>query len=169
MLDGVRFAIEAVTCDPAVHPWAACTSYEELSAPWLLARQPPSSRLSLHLASPTAFKSGSKAQPFPLPELVFGSLLDKWNAYAPVALPEETRRFAAECLAVGRFKLYTRSASFKSEGAFKFGAVGTLTYAALNRDRYWLSVISLLADFAQFAGVGVSTTMGMGQARKTRV
>jgi len=166
-LDGVMFDIEAVTADPAVQPWAARTNYEELSAPWLLGRQKPAPRIELHLASPTAFKSQGRVQPFPLPDLIFGSLLDRWNAYAPVALPEETRRFAAECMAVSRFRLSTHAAPFKSEGALKFGAVGTVTYVALQRDRYWLSVINLLADFAQFAGMGISTALGMGQARKT--
>jgi CRISPR-associated endoribonuclease Cas6 len=165
-LDGVLFTIEGVTCDSALHPWAACTTYEELSAPWLLARRKPDARVSLRLASPTAFKSGGRAQPFPLPELVFGSLLDRWNAYAPVALPEETRRFAAECMATSRFHLSTHAAPFKSEGVVKFGALGTVTYAALNHDRYWLSVINLLANFAQFAGLGAGTAMGMGQARR---
>lgn len=165
-LEGVPFVIEAVTDDAAVQPWAARTTYEELSAPWLLARRAPAARIMLHLASPTAFKSGGKAQPFPLPELAFGSLLDRWNAYAPVALPEETRRFASECLAVSRFALTTHAAPFKSEGVVKFGAVGQVTYVALHRDRYWLSVINLLADLAQFAGLGVSTAMGMGQARR---
>lgn len=165
-LDGVLFVVEAATCDSQQQPWAARTTYEELSAPWLLARQKPASRLTLRLASPTAFKSGGRAQPFPLPDLVFGSLLDRWNAYAPVALPEETRRYAAECVAVSRFHLGTRAAPFKSEGVVKFGALGDATYAALNRDRYWLSVINLLADFAIFAGIGAGTAMGMGQARR---
>lgn len=165
-LDGVIFAIESATRDPGAHPWAARTTYEDLAGPWLLGRQTPQARVTLHLASPTAFRSAGKAQPFPLPELVFGSLLDRWNAYAPVALPEEARRFASECLAVSRFKLSTHAAPFKSEGALKLGAVGTVTYSAVNRDRYWLSVINLLADFAQFAGVGISTAMGMGQAKR---
>lgn len=38
--------------------------------------------------------------------------------------------------------------------------------AAVNHDRYWLSVINLLADFALFAGVGAGTSMGLGQCRR---
>lgn len=56
-LDGVLFDIEAITSEPGVHPWAARTSYEDLSAPWLLGRRAPETRLTLQLASPTAFKS----------------------------------------------------------------------------------------------------------------
>jgi CRISPR-associated endoribonuclease Cas6 len=166
VLDAATLTIERATTDAAQHPWAANTDYEHLSARWLLAREMPESRLTMHLASPTAFKSGGKMQPLPLPDLVFGSLLAKWNAFAPVTLPDEARRFAAECLAVSRFEISTFAAPFKSEGALKIGAVGTVTYSAINRDRYWLSVINLLADFAQFAGVGVNTAMGMGQVRR---
>lgn len=165
-LDHVPFAVEAVASAAGEHPWAGRTTYEELAARWLLARERPAVQISLHLASPTAFKSGGRVQPFPLPELVFGSLLEKWNAYAPLAFPEETRRFAAECLGVSRFELSTHAAPFKGEGGVKFGAVGTVTYAALNSDRYWLSVLHVLAEFAQFAGVGAGTALGMGQCRQ---
>ena len=33
-------------------------------------------------------------------------------------------------------------------------------------DRYWLAVLSVLAAFALYSGVGAMTTMGMGQARE---
>lgn len=165
-LDGVLFAVEALTSDPTLHPWAARTTYEALAGPWLLGRQTPNARITLQLASPTAFKSRGRVQLLPLPELVFGSLLDKWNAFAPVALPEETRRFAAECLIASRFDLRTHAFPFKSEGTVKLGAEGTITFVALNHDRYRLSLINLLADFALFAGLGISTSLGMGQAKR---
>ncbi len=165
-LDGVPFKVQSATTDPAAHPWAQATTYQDLSARWLLGREAPAARLALHLASPTAFKSNDKTIVFPSPDLVFGSLLDKWNAFAPVAIPQETRRFAAECLAVSRYRLSTIAAPFKSEGIVKFGAVGTITYSILNHDRYWMSIIHLLADYAQFAGIGAGAALGMGQARR---
>ncbi len=167
-LDQVAFVVKQATCDPARHSWAAQSSFEDLSARWLLARATPESRIGLQFASPTAFKQAGKQQLFPLPDLVFGNLLEKWNAFAPVALPDETRRFAAECLAASRFEIETHAAPFKNEGAVKIGTVGRVSYSALNKDRYWLSIINLLADFAQFAGVGVNTAMGMGQARRMK-
>lgn len=165
-LDGTRFQVVGAAHDPAVQPWASRTDYSTLSSAWLMAGPTPPARITLHFASPTAFRSGDKAQVFPLPALVFGSLLDKWNAFAPIALAEETRRFAAECLAVSRFEMKTHAAPFKSEGAVKFGAVGQATFSALNRDAYWLSIINLLADYAHYAGVGVGTATGMGQCRR---
>jgi len=163
-LDGVLFDVVDRPVRSDDSPWAAQTTFEELSAPWLLARAEPERRVSLLFASPTTFHSGGRSVPLPLPELVFGSLLERWNAFAPVALPEETRRYAAECLAVSRYDLETRSLPFK-EGAVKIGMVGQVTFAATRYDRYWLSLIHLLAEFALFAGVGAGVTMGMGQAR----
>jgi CRISPR-associated endoribonuclease Cas6 len=146
-------------------PWAASALYQELGADYLLARQPPPRRLSFVLTSPTTFKSGGKQVPIPLPDLFFGSLLEKWNAYAPIAFPLEVRRYAAECLGIGRYKLSSRAVPIK-EGGVRAGAVGEISYASLSYDRYWMSVLTTLAAFALFSGVGASTSMGLGQCRQ---
>lgn len=160
----VTLQVEAAARSPEEHPWAAQTTYEALSAPWLLARQRPGRRLRLRFTSPTTFRTRGMHLPLPLPELVFGSLLNRWNAFAPVRLPEEVRRFAAECLAITRYRLQSRATPVK-EGGVRMGAVGWVEYLALNPDRYWLSLVHLLAEFALYAGVGAGTTMGLGQAR----
>lgn len=163
VLDTLRFTIEAPT--PTANPWAAATTYEALSAPWLLGRAAPAPRLTFHFVSPTTFKSAGRHVPVPLPEWVFGSLLEKWNAFAPIALPPEARRFAEECLVLSSYKLESRIIPLK-EGGLRVGGVGHARYTATNRDRYWLSVMHLLASFALFAGVGVGTGMGLGQVRQ---
>jgi CRISPR-associated endoribonuclease Cas6 len=144
--------------------WSASANYADLAADFLLARRPPPRRISFSFASPVTFKSGGKHQPFPLPELVFGSLLERWNACAPIAFPEDARRYAAECLAVSRYELASRAAPLKSR-ALRIGAVGQVSYTTLNYDRYWMSIIAALTAFALYSGVGAGTTMGLGQAR----
>ena len=164
-LDGQPFHVVRSATEPAGHAWAAHSAYPDLSGPYLLGRQAPEPRIELDFVSPTAFHSGGRTLPLPLPDQVFGSLLDKWNAYAPVALPEETRRFAGECLALSRYRISTQVVAFK-EGGLQVGFIGPVRYAALNHDRYWLSVLQTLADFAFYAGVGYQTTTGMGQVRR---
>ncbi len=144
--------------------WADVQEYPQLSASLLLAKEPPPRRLRLRFASPTSFKSGGKHIPLPLPELVFGSLLEKWNAFAPLAFPAEARRYAAECLAIGRYELSSRAVGGKN-GGLRVGGVGWATYVSLNYDRYWMSVMGVLARFAAFAGVGAGVAQGMGQCR----
>jgi CRISPR-associated endoribonuclease Cas6 len=99
-LDATPFHVLSVTCDPAVHPWAAYTGYQDLAAAHLLGGPVPAPRLALHFATPTTFRSAGKHVPLPLPELVFGSLLDRWQAFAPVAVSADVRRFAAESLSL---------------------------------------------------------------------
>jgi len=163
-LGEARLLVEGVTFNPEEHSWAASARYDALSAPWLMARRMPARRIRVHLASPTTFKRAGMHLPFPLPELAFGSLLDRWNAFSPIELPAELRRYAAECLAVSRYELSTRSLPMKA-GAVRKGASGWIEYYALNPDRYWLALANLLAEFALFCGVGAGTTMGLGQAR----
>ena len=164
-LDEAELRVEAIADQPKAHPWASSLTYEAISARWLLGRESPESRLALHFASPTTFKSGGLHVPVPMPGLVFGGLLERWNAFGPVALPDETRRFVDECLALTAYRLSTRMVMVK-EGGLRAGAVGEARYTAVNHDRYWLSLLNLLADFALFAGVGAGTSMGLGQVRR---
>ncbi len=164
VLGDIPFRIEDALIADEAHPWAGCTTYADLAAPYLLSQVPAPTRWTFSFASPAAFRSGGKTIPIPLPDLLFGSLLDRWNAWAPVALSPEVRRFAAECVAISNYRLRTRALPGK-EGAIQRGAVGRCDYAALNRDRYWCSTLSVLAAFSFYSGAGYQTTQGMGMCR----
>ena len=163
-LDFKPFMIEAVHRAPCDHPWAAQDNYKDLAAACLVQPEAPPRRLSLQLASPTTFHTRQRHMPLPLPELLFGALLERWNAFAPLAFPGEARRYARECLAVSRYSLRTRAVQLR-ENAVRIGAVGRVTYSTLNYDRYWMSVLHTLAAFALYCGAGVSASMGLGQCR----
>ncbi len=164
-LDGILFEVIGATTDPAAHPWAGEGTYEQIAAPYLLARQPGPRRLTLSFASPTTFRQREMNMPLPLPDLVFGGLVECWNAFSPVAISPEVRRYAAECVAINRFELRSRSVPLK-DGALQIGVTGHARYVAVTYDRYWTSLLGLLADFAFFAGVGRLTTVGLGQCRR---
>lgn len=165
-LDRTVFGVVAATADPEDNAWAGVASYGQLSEPYLLARENPRRRVGLEFATPTTFRSGGMNVPVPMPELVFGSLVERWNAFAPVAVSEEVRRYVAGCVAVSRYRLQSRFVPFGQAG--QVGCLGECQYVAVNRDRYWLGLVNLLADFALYSGVGYKTTMGLGQARRIR-
>jgi CRISPR-associated endoribonuclease Cas6 len=166
-LDKQPLTVMGATLDPAEHPWAGSISYQDLAAPFLLGSEGrPSPRLGLEFVAPTTFKSQGRWLPLPLPELVFGSLLDRWQAFAPIALHPETRRFAAEAVALNRYRLRSRGIPQK-EGGLRIGFTGRADFVALNRDRYWLNILHLLAAFSFFSGVGYGTAAGLGQCRVT--
>lgn len=164
-LDYLPFEILAAASAEDPTGWPGATTYQDLGARRLLAGSAPERRVTLSFTSPVAFKSKDRTMPLPLPDLVFGSLLQKWNAFAPLALPAELRRYASECLAISRFHLRSHGVGAKDEG-LRVGAAGEITYATLNYDRYWMSLIHALGEFARFAGVGAAVSQGMGQARR---
>jgi CRISPR-associated endoribonuclease Cas6 len=164
-LDGCPLTVTGATLSPADHPWAGQTSYQALAAPYLLGDYgAPDRRVGLEFASPTTFRSQGRYIPLPLPELVFGSLLERWQRFAPIALHPELRRFAAEAMSLSRYRLRSRSIPSKEPGT-QIGFTGQAVFIALSQDRYWLNVIHLLAAFAFYSGVGYQTGAGLGQAR----
>lgn len=164
-LDYLDFQVQAVHCDDGSHPLAAQTSYQELATASLLNPEAAPRQVGFYFASPTTLHRGGKQVPYPLPELVIGSLLEKWNAFAPVALPDEARQYAEECLVISSFELKSRRVDVVAGGAQK-GMVGHVLFGTLNYDRYWMSLMQTLALFSYYSGVGAKTTMGMGQCRR---
>ena len=161
---GHAFRVLAASAEAG--PWSGRTTYEALAADHLLPAAAPDRTVTLRFASPTGFKATEGMHvPLPLPSLVFGSLVDRWNAFSPVRVSPEMRRFAAERIAISRYSLHSRPAP-QRDGSVRMGGVGTVTYRALGGDRYWVGVMQMLASYALYSGVGVSTTVGMGQVRR---
>ena len=169
-LAGVEFRVVEAITDPSqadatgIRQWVGRSSFEELLKQNALRERIPA-RVALRFASPTVFRSKGVFLPVPLPRLVFEGLVRKWNAHAPVVLPQEVSQYAEEGMAISGYRLRTRVVEFGGERAVP-GFVGTCSYAMLVKDRYWMGMIQTLAAFALYAGVGKQTTMGMGQARR---
>ena len=153
----------------AAASWAGESSYESLAQAWLLDTRRPPARLNLLFASPTAFHSGGLSVPLPLPRLVFGSLLERWNALAPLRLGDDILAFAEREVAISRHRLQTEALPLS--GGLHIGFTGRCTYVvpgiqrAPDRSEYAWRALHLLAAFAFYAGAGIKTTMGMGMAR----
>ena len=161
-LAGHPFVVTNACCDQTQDPRTGHTTYETLAAAHLLPEAKPNRRATLRFHSPTAFQSNGMHMPVPLPNLVFGSLVDRWNAFSPVILSPEVRRFGEERVAISNYRLQSIPVPQKS-GALLIGGLGAVTYTALDGDRYWLATLQMLADFARYSGVGVKTTIRMGQ------
>ncbi|MBT9142126.1 MAG: CRISPR-associated endoribonuclease Cas6 [Syntrophomonadaceae bacterium] len=162
-LDGQLIPVEAWCIEASQHVEATQTTYYELMGHWLSRRNPPT-RITLKFLSPTTFRSRGRNMPLPLPHLVFGSLVEHWNALAPFALDSSIKTFVEESLAISGFRL--RSDLVSIAGGKQVGFMGSCTYIATQNDPFPLASLNLLADFAFFSGVGAKTTMGMGQTRR---
>lgn len=166
-LAGACLTVQAVSTEQEQHPWAGRTTYAELLTHYTLRGGPPPRGVTLRFASPTVFRSQGRDLPLPLPTLVFDGLLRKWNTFAPLALPEEARRYAAECIALGRFRLRSHLVSFEEgdKGAH-VGFTGQVTFRFLVGDAYWTRIMVALAAYAFWAGCGYRTTAGLGQTQR---
>jgi CRISPR-associated endoribonuclease Cas6 len=163
-LGGVTWQATRATADSSAHPLAGRLPYDALIAATLRRAGALPGRWALEFATPVTFRRHGISQPLPTPELVFGSLLDKWNTLAPLPLPDEIRAFAAEHIAISGFDMRSATVPIKN-GAFQTGAVGRCVYTTTRRDHSWSAAIDLLARFAFYSGVGAGTARGFGQVR----
>lgn len=163
------FRVEQISTDAGEDPWAGATNYADLVARHTHSRaqRSHSQRIRLHFASPTAFnKTGGLQVPLPIPELVFGSLLDRWAAFSSVALEPELRQFITEHVAVSEANIHTRRVSFeRSDRGAVTGFVGDVSFSIPTSDRHLSAQLHMLAEFARYSGIGVRTTMGLGQTK----
>ena len=159
-LGGARAVFQALATTPSQSPWAAFSSF-----PQLLEEAGEGRQLRLSFLSPTTFRSkGERNVLFPDPSLVFGSLLARWNAFAPASLHLNREGEAVSAVRLSGYRLSTRMLDF---GSYKeLGFYGYATYElgeSLTCDE--VKGLQALGAFAFFSGVGAKTTMGMGQVR----
>jgi CRISPR-associated endoribonuclease Cas6 len=137
-------------------------SYEDLSKKYLMNPAPPR-QWTLDFLTPTTFHGKETHLPFPLPESLVGSWLRRWNAFAPLALPEELVEWSRLKLAVSSFRLQTLPA--REAERLRVGCVGRLGLRALDMPPYLRAALDLLAHFSSFCGSGSHTSQGLGQTR----
>lgn len=119
---------------------------------------PAASSLQLNFVSPTSFKQQEVIQSFPLLELVFDSLLRKWNSFVPVGgelPPCEWKGW------VSYYDLKTQVIQLKNRT--EIGCIGSVKYQF--KEPIQAKIATTLAHFAEFSGVGRKTAMGMGQVK----
>jgi CRISPR-associated endoribonuclease Cas6 len=139
------------------------TSYEELYTN-LVANEPEAiRRFDLQFTTPTAFAQGSITLPLPIPTLMFRSWLERWNNFAPVYLGgDELIAYLSNAVLLKHHKIQTRS--WQLQRGYVNGFVGDVTLQVFNRaDSLLANVANLLVQYAQFAGTGIKTRLGMGK------
>lgn len=163
--------IKEILVTPGSHPWAGYASWARMAG-----EATPGHEITLAFASPTAFgfgqkEWGKKVVVLPEPELVFGSLARTWNNLAPVDLQTGRNALASytrEHVVIKQIEgLQTRMLRYRS--APQVGFTGQVTYGLMAEDEAIRRQLNALADLAFYSGVGMKTTMGMGQARRISV
>lgn len=160
------FAVRGWTDDEAEDDRAGTSSYAELVRRYTLNALPPVSSIPLRFVSPTAFHSGGAHMPLPIPSMMLGHWLEKWNAFAPLALHPDVRSFAEREVLLSNHDLHTEEVNFGP--ATIIGFVGQCSLSVQHKDPYWRRIPHLLAAYSFWCGTGHKTPYGLGQTRPGR-
>lgn len=120
---------------------------------------PPEKTINFRFHSPTSFKQNNCIQPFPLPELVFSNLLRRWNTFAP----EEYHFPKLDWQ--GMTAAYDLRTKVIKKEVTEIGSVGWVRYKF--KDAEQARIATILANFANFSGVGRKIALGMGRVQLT--
>lgn len=145
---------------------ARSTTYEDLAAAVIQGRRRVTWAFTLSFVSPVTFKAGQADDlhiPIPLPALVFGSLVDRWNAFSPVPLDANLRQFADQRDRwISQYRLASEMVPQKNK-VLRVGGKGDVTYLVLEREPIWGECVEHPAHYALYSGVGAQSATGMGQ------
>lgn len=122
--------------------------------------------IPIFFVEPTAFSWGNRRFVlFPEPFLLWEGLLHVWNRYATQCYKVEKqglRDYLLRNVRVTQCSLHTRTLHYPKYT--QKGFVGTCSYIIQGSNAF-TSLLTTLAAFAFYAGVGYKTTMGMGRVR----
>jgi len=139
-------------------PWANFSSYEQIYTQ----ASTEETTITLKLVTPTAFRQGQYDSFLPTPELVFRSLLDRWNTYSNIPIDPQN----LEPIHDSRFNIKTEIVRNYDTHTF-IGCVGEISYRILKEiSPEQIKQLNTLADYAMYAGIGRKTTMGMGMVKR---
>ncbi|MEZ0344243.1 MAG: CRISPR system precrRNA processing endoribonuclease RAMP protein Cas6 [Caldimicrobium sp.] len=124
----------------------------------------PKPLFSFRFLTPISFKKGDVDYPLPDPKIVFKSLLNKWNYFSPIKISYDLGPALEEKLYI----VHTSIKTYKIElslGSAITGFVGKVIYGGKKLTEEEVKWLTILGNFANFAGIGRKTTMGLGMAK----
>lgn len=146
-------------------PWANFSTYAQIyeQASNSVSEAHPQNARQIHFrfCTPTTFRLTQYDCALPTRDLVFQSLLKRWNQYSNIPFPKTL----IEPIYPSFFNIRTE---IVIDSCSKFiGCMGEVTFQILG-DVAPLTIkqINALADFAFYAGVGRKTPMGMGMVKR---
>ncbi len=150
--------------------WANFSNYEQLYEE----ASDQERKITFCFCTPTAFRQKSFDSALPTRELVFGSLLRRWNEYSSIQLNEGFMEYLFPSyfdirteITVDPRQQFAHTGAVTDPSSQFMGCVGKMTFRIMGHpEAEAIKTVNALADFALYAGVGRKTTMGMGIVRR---
>lgn len=118
--------------------------------------------VELRFLTPTSFRQVGTQVVLPLPELVFGSLLHKWNNNSEIPFPQEIYS-DLNSIRITKHSIKTSLCHFDSYKIIGF--TGEVAFVASAKNPLFSMFINALAQLAEYSGVGYKSTMGLGEVK----
>ena len=159
----LKAVIEKCLLSSEEHPEAGFLAEEDLIAACLSVSG--IQEITFSFRSPVSFRCFDQDFPWPLPEYIFGSLMDKWSlTNTPLPIDRKTLRPIAQSLPPRRWHGQSRTIYLKNDrGTLAFE--GEFSYGTAHLPVEEQQLLLLLAQFSTFSGVGRLTGQGLGQTR----
>ena len=141
----------------STQPWANAISYAQLYEE----ASDSDRQIDFSFCTPTASRQNQYDCALPTRELIFNSLIKRWNQYSGI----ELSKTLIEPIFPSFFDIRTE---IVADSRSKFiGCVGVMHFRIMGDvEPLTIKQINALADFALYSGVGRKTTMGMGMVRR---
>ena len=157
----VDYIIDEIVADRAVSDEVGTVDAKDLVAACMA--QENVGELTLEFRSPVSFRSFTDDYPFPLPELIFTSLADKWRQIeTSFDIDRDALRERAASLVPRRWSGESRTVFLEKQRGVT-GFIGSFTFSLHRLAEEERGIFLLLAQFAFFSGVGRLTAQGLGQ------
>lgn len=123
-------------------------------------------RMVFSFYTPTAFKQGGRYTILPQERLILQSLMFSWNAAFPLCPLTDSDAFEALLAGIHIVDYQLKTMRFQLKGIRIPGFIGTCTIEAKLAPPL-LALWNSLTRFADFAGIGIKTGIGMGGTHVT--
>ena len=138
-------------------------SYADLFRRHYIMSDPPG-RIRLYFETPAAFKSGGQYLNMPTARLILHGLVRRYDMTCGIHDTVYDTLFdeIEQRVTISGFRI--RSASFSLESVRIPAFLGEITLR-VSGNQVFRSYINMLCDYAQYAGVGIKTALGMGRVK----
>lgn len=150
-IEGAGFYVLSTSC-PGDNEMSRAVSLEELS------RIKPYQGAEMRFISPICFRSSGIQRLLPESAILFGSLAARWRS----VFGEEVLDTVPRDIVVNQFALRSCAVQLKN-GAVSRGCIGKISYDWRRLNEEEKHVLSCLASFSFYSGVGYKTSQGLGQ------
>lgn len=125
-------------------------------------------KIRLSFISPTAFKSNGRYVFMPSLEFIYGSIMRKFDATSDnvCLFDEDTLEQICKESYIQDYRL--RSTRFSVDGAKVQSFVGNIVIN-IKHNRTMAAFINMLLTFAEYSGIGIKTSLGMGAVKFEKI